>query len=89
MQGVPSMFSAGVAQVLAGMTTLSELVRCVPRDEIEQALSCASCGEVTPPDARFCVSCGVATRDLCQVCGATVDPRWQHCAACGAPHQAT
>ncbi|MEZ6186255.1 MAG: ATPase, T2SS/T4P/T4SS family [Planctomycetota bacterium] len=85
VQGVPSMFAAGVAQVLTGATSLAEVVRCVPQDEIEQALSCLSCGAVTPPGARFCVGCGVATRDHCQGCGATVDPRWRHCAACGAP----
>ena len=82
--GVPSMFAAGLAHALCGETSLAELFRCVPQDEVEQTLSCAACGAVTPPGAKHCVACGRATASVCQGCDAALAPAWRHCAACGA-----
>jgi len=83
LSGVRSMFSAGLDHVVAGRTSLAELLKRVPRDEAELSLGCPACGALGRPGARFCVGCGRASGDRCAGCGHALEPHWRHCEACG------
>jgi len=49
------------------------------------ALRCPPpCGELVPPGARFCPTCGVEVRRPCPACGELLAPGSHQCAACGA-----
>src|SRR5262249_17022148 len=59
----------------------------VPRSE---AKACASCGELVPAGARFCLSCGHAVAKSsaaseCPTCHATLAAGARFCNACGTP----
>jgi hypothetical protein len=47
------------------------------------AAACPSCGEKSPPGARFCDACGTAFGPRCPACGAANRPRARFCNGCG------
>ncbi len=47
------------------------------------AQRCPKCGTGLPPDAAFCVACGLQSRDLCWECGRPLETAWRFCPSCG------
>ena len=41
------------------------------------------CGEVNPPDGKFCTKCGAPLLSACPHCGGTVDADDKYCGNCG------
>jgi class 3 adenylate cyclase/tetratricopeptide (TPR) repeat protein len=48
-------------------------------------MTCATCGEPSPPGARFCPGCGTAVPRSCGGCGRPLGAGHRFCAACGRP----
>lgn len=46
--------------------------------------SCPNCGQVSPSEFLFCVSCATQLRDKCANCGGFMSLNWLACPSCGA-----
>ena len=48
---------------------------------------CIKCGELLPPDARFCDECGAKQTEtiVCSECGTVLDADVAYCPKCGMP----
>jgi hypothetical protein len=44
---------------------------------------CAECAAESPPEARFCMSCGAPFERRCPACGAPAPEHARFCIACG------
>jgi type IV pilus assembly protein PilB len=81
--GVRSMFRAALLHVAAGETSLEEVLRVIPRDPVDAALSCGACGVTFEHEAHFCVSCGHAASERCKQCKAPLSAHGSFCQSCG------
>jgi type IV pilus assembly protein PilB len=80
--GVRSMFQTALNHVLAGDTSLEEVIRAVPRDPVDLHHSCTQCGAAADEGQGYCTACGHRRVHHCH-CGLALLPRWSFCPACG------
>ena len=80
--GMETLFTAGLKQVRAGVTTLSELFRVIDIDE-ESSIECPGCGELLDAEYVACPSCAHRFAATCQSCQRRVSATWKICGYCG------
>ncbi|MBE9537154.1 MAG: Flp pilus assembly complex ATPase component TadA [Proteobacteria bacterium] len=68
-------------KVLAGITTVEEIVRVAKRKE-GHCVICSSCGEEVRMEYHICPYCGHKRDDLCPSCEEPVEEDWTYCPNC-------
>jgi len=82
--GMESLMQDGLAKVLAGDTTLDEILR-VLGPSLKNEHKCTTCHASLEPKFTACPYCGTIHRRRCKACDELLDADWTACPFCGAP----
>lgn len=80
-EGMKLLVHAGRDKILAGVTSVEEVLRVIQTDESAGTM-CSECGEVISPDFASCPACGTRLIEMCRNCKTIVDRSWIHCPYC-------
>jgi type IV pilus assembly protein PilB len=78
--GCSTLFDDAVTKLLAGMTTVDEVLRVV---QVDEGTRCPSCRREVADEFSVCPHCSTTLRARCGACGKTMSPGWISCPYCG------
>ena len=82
--GMIPLWDDAIEKVLAGITTVEEVIRVAKRKE-EHRVICSSCGNKGRLEYHICPYCGYKRDDLCPSCEKPVEKDWLYCPNCTSP----
>ena len=80
--GMITMGEYGKRAVLAGVTTVAEIERCVLSEDGHEQL-CKGCERIVSIEYAVCPYCTTVLRENCPTCTKPVESNWEVCAHCG------
>ncbi len=84
-QGMRTLREDGIAKVMAGITTLDEILRVTPEESVKTT-RCPTCNVVVGDDFVICPNCQTSlASDGCANCGNPLEPGWTTCPYCRTP----
>jgi len=84
LAGMKTLLEDGLEKVLAGETSLDELLRVIGPQWRNERL-CHQCGRNIDLKHLYCPYCGVFKQHHCLRCQAPMEEDWNGCVQCGAP----
>ncbi len=85
--GTKSLLQQACAKLVAGETTIEEVIRVVATESGAKML-CRGCGSELETDYVSCPHCGLSSLPSCPSCGRRCETSWKFCAYCCKPLQA-
>lgn len=82
--GMTTLLDDGIDKVIAGETTLEEIVRVLGA-QTRAERKCGQCERMVEAKYWYCPFCGTFRADICTSCRALLDPAWAVCPECGRP----
>jgi type IV pilus assembly protein PilB len=82
VQGCRTLFEDATAKLLAGLTTVDEVLRVV---QLSEGNRCPSCGAEVADEFSVCPHCSTTLRLMCVGCNKPLTAGWVSCPYCGAP----
>lgn len=80
-QGMDTLAQAGLEKIIAGITTVEEVIRVVQTDEDFGSL-CPGCNYILAAEFVTCPQCGKNLLEACPDCHKTVNSAWNFCPYC-------
>jgi type II secretory ATPase GspE/PulE/Tfp pilus assembly ATPase PilB-like protein/ActR/RegA family two-component response regulator len=84
MAGTTTLLEDGLSKVLAGLTTIEEVLRVV-EVETEETYPCPQCRSQVNRDFMSCPFCMHNLRVVCESCRQDLKPEWKMCPYCTTP----
>jgi|Deesub1362B_J571_1020462.scaffolds.fasta_scaffold00236_6 type IV pilus assembly protein PilB len=84
-EGMLTLYEAALQKVYNGVTTLEEVLRVIPVEEVKRWKECSECGNRY--DTEECPYCGVPSVEVCKSCKKELNIEWQFCPYCGKPRE--
>jgi len=81
-QGCRTLLEDAVLKLVAGLTTVDEVMRVV---QLEDGARCPSCRREVADDFSVCPHCSAVLRLACTGCSKPLSAEWVSCPYCGAP----
>jgi len=82
VQGCRTLFEDATAKLLAGLTTVDEVLRVV---QLSEGNRCPSCRAEVADEFSVCPHCSTTLRLMCVGCNKPLTAGWVSCPYCGAP----
>ncbi len=84
MAGTTTLLEDGLSKVLAGQTSVEEMLRVVEL-ETEESYSCPQCRALVAREFMSCPYCTHSLRVICESCRQDLKPEWKMCPYCTTP----
>src|SRR6185369_14673904 len=81
-QGCRTLLEDAVLKLVAGLTTVDEVMRVV---QLDDGARCPSCRREVADDFSVCPHCSTVLRLACTGCSKPLSAEWVSCPYCGAP----
>jgi CheY-like chemotaxis protein len=82
--GTTTLLEDGIAKVLAGSTSVDEMLRVIEL-ETEETFPCPQCRSMVTRDFMSCPYCMCSLRVVCESCRQDLKPEWKMCPYCTTP----
>jgi type IV pilus assembly protein PilB len=80
-EGMLTLYESALQKVYNGVTTLEEVLRVIPLEEVKRWKECPECGRRF--EGQECPYCGVPSTEICKGCNKALQVEWQFCPYCG------
>jgi type IV pilus assembly protein PilB len=84
MAGTTTLLEDGISKVLAGLTSLEEMLRVIEL-ETEETYPCPQCRSMVTREFMSCPYCTQSLRVICESCRQDLKPEWKMCPYCTTP----
>jgi type IV pilus assembly protein PilB len=88
MAGTTTLLEDGISKVLAGQTSVEEMLRVIEL-ETEETYSCPQCLSQVTREFMSCPYCMHSLRVVCESCRQDLKPEWKMCPYCTTPTRST
>jgi len=76
-----SIYENGLQKVREGVTTFSEVMRCIGEDEYLESF-CGTCDHHFRAEYNLCPICGEKPKNRCNHCNQIIQLNWNYCPFC-------